>query len=384
MDEPPFLDTDVGRASFLVTLEDFAIFVEEYQLPIGADELRALAASSVRYAAIELIEIGGDHLDRLAARRAALDLGGVRSTSAGPPYGGGLEAALRRSEALVRAAESTVYFVNGSALLAPLAAPAEPEAADSKPSDGLVPRLVLAPPAVAALVRRLRYLATVLPCGHRVVLSISRLPALAAPEEGGDGAREGGDGKGIGGSGDGVDADGMDGSALPGPALFDAVSVEASVAALRCARRLPLDARSLDARSLGARATMRASRKASRSELALETPPNAAPLDGRGARLLCAFLPELLSELLGRDDDGRETAATLRFDDDAELAACAADSGGDGGGGDGGDGEGGGDGGGGGAGGGDEVGWRDARRWQGWQAQGKERGTARKGVWEAW
>jgi len=30
MDEPPFLDTDVGRARFLLTLEDFAFFVDEF------------------------------------------------------------------------------------------------------------------------------------------------------------------------------------------------------------------------------------------------------------------------------------------------------------------------------------------------------------------
>ena len=32
MDEPPFVDTDVGRASFLLTLEDFAFFVNEFEL----------------------------------------------------------------------------------------------------------------------------------------------------------------------------------------------------------------------------------------------------------------------------------------------------------------------------------------------------------------
>ena len=72
IDQPPFLDTDVGRTTFLLTLEDFSLFVDEYELPIAMDELRALAAASVRYAAVELIEIGGDHLDRMVARRAAL------------------------------------------------------------------------------------------------------------------------------------------------------------------------------------------------------------------------------------------------------------------------------------------------------------------------
>jgi hypothetical protein len=67
MDQPPFLDTDVGRTSFLLTLEDFSLFIDEYELPIAMDELRAMSAASVRYAAVELIEIGGDHLDRHAS-----------------------------------------------------------------------------------------------------------------------------------------------------------------------------------------------------------------------------------------------------------------------------------------------------------------------------
>ena len=41
MDEPPFLDTDIGRASLLLTLEDFAFFVSEFELG-GAVDVHAL------------------------------------------------------------------------------------------------------------------------------------------------------------------------------------------------------------------------------------------------------------------------------------------------------------------------------------------------------
>ena len=50
MDQGPFLHADVGRTSFLLTLEDFSLFVDAY-------ELRSMSAASVRYAAVELIEI---------------------------------------------------------------------------------------------------------------------------------------------------------------------------------------------------------------------------------------------------------------------------------------------------------------------------------------
>jgi hypothetical protein len=32
LDEPPFLDTDIGRAVFLVTIETFVFFLEEHNI----------------------------------------------------------------------------------------------------------------------------------------------------------------------------------------------------------------------------------------------------------------------------------------------------------------------------------------------------------------
>lgn len=49
MDEPPFIDTDVGRASLLLTLEDFAFFADEFRLPITVDCLARFARDGARY-----------------------------------------------------------------------------------------------------------------------------------------------------------------------------------------------------------------------------------------------------------------------------------------------------------------------------------------------
>ena len=48
---------EARRAQFLLTLEDFAFFVDEFSLPIASGELERLAAESVRYASIELTAV---------------------------------------------------------------------------------------------------------------------------------------------------------------------------------------------------------------------------------------------------------------------------------------------------------------------------------------
>jgi hypothetical protein len=313
MDQPPFLDTDVGRTSFLLTLEDFSLFIDEYELPIAMDELRAMSAASVRYAAVELIEIGGDHLDRMVARRAALR--GSRSINGGAGDGHGhaecdgdalrstrvaLETALGRSEELVQAAEVTYYFVNASTLLA-----IAPPAASAR-----TVRLVLHSPAVLTLVRRMRYLASVLPRGQRVVLKLSRLAEMVETARGG--------------------------GALGGALVFDAQSIEASVAdwadwasadeALSMTRGLNAQ---LDARALAARALSRVERAASHTVADVDADADDAAQDNahdnaqglEGAQLLCAFLPELLTDLLTMGDEVGGGGA-LRFDDDAELTGA--------------------------------------------------------------
>ena len=58
MDEPPFLDTDIGRASLLLSLEDVAFFVSEFGLDASV-HLESLAAQRVEHVALQLLEVGG-------------------------------------------------------------------------------------------------------------------------------------------------------------------------------------------------------------------------------------------------------------------------------------------------------------------------------------
>ncbi|KAL3933040.1 MAG: hypothetical protein SGPRY_000454 [Prymnesium sp.] len=98
-----------GRSTMLLTLEDFAFFCEEFKLPVSNAQLARLARGSgtcpaVSYAQISLIEIGGDHLDRMMAQKEhSRWMGGC----------------LRRSEHLVRSSMKSIYFVNATSLLAP-------------------------------------------------------------------------------------------------------------------------------------------------------------------------------------------------------------------------------------------------------------------------
>ena len=178
MDEPPFIDTDVGRTQFLITLEDFAFFVDEFSLPIAVDELERLASDSVRYASIEVIEIGGDHLDRMIARPST-----SRPRSESPKA---LELALCRSEELVGSAQCTVYFLNCAELFA--SAGGSTGASGGSRGGGDVgcgdSPCILDAHAVLRLARRFRYLATVLPRKQRVVLYLSRLPDTAVFDAG--------------------------------------------------------------------------------------------------------------------------------------------------------------------------------------------------------
>lgn len=119
MDELPFLDTDVARGIFSLTLENFAFFCNEFGLQSlvvdGSGNLRF--RDDTRFVALEFLEIGGDHLDRLVSfssssntdtNEAVVDLLDVV-----------LEEVLLRSLALVRHARRLAYFINMSTLLDP-------------------------------------------------------------------------------------------------------------------------------------------------------------------------------------------------------------------------------------------------------------------------
>ena len=59
---PSYRELDIGRATLTLTLEDFAFFIEEHSL----DHALVLSLpANVRYVVLQLIELGGDHLDQL-------------------------------------------------------------------------------------------------------------------------------------------------------------------------------------------------------------------------------------------------------------------------------------------------------------------------------
>ncbi|EDQ90333.1 uncharacterized protein MONBRDRAFT_24683 [Monosiga brevicollis MX1] len=62
IDEPPFLDTDLGRATLVLSAEDFAFFVQEHDL---SPSLILDSPPGTIYYVIQFLELGGDHLDQL-------------------------------------------------------------------------------------------------------------------------------------------------------------------------------------------------------------------------------------------------------------------------------------------------------------------------------
>ena len=275
MDEPPFIDTDVGRATFLLTLEDFAFFVDEFGLPLPRERLQELAIDSgVRYALIELIEIGGDHIDRMRTWLSADCTPPTHTTSSSvmtsenqhherappllpPPPS--LLSALRRSEQLLAGAHRSLYFLNAASLLR---------------VDATTDRLRVQVGAFAQLLHRLRYLARVLPRGQRVQLHLCRLPSEQH-----------------------LPFDYEDAHALLADLKASSRAHEMMVFAFRLAR--------LDAADLLRRATQRhdshqehaQKRQAGeQAELHPQIRPHATPPPR--VALLCAMLPELLHDLL--------------------------------------------------------------------------------------
>lgn len=93
MDEPPFIDTDLCRGSFLLTVCDFLFFVEEQ----GMDPVKMSEGwgRDTQYVSVEFIEIGGDHLDQMMGIQPPTDV-----------------SILQQSAALLTKTERTLYFLN--------------------------------------------------------------------------------------------------------------------------------------------------------------------------------------------------------------------------------------------------------------------------------
>lgn len=100
VDEPPYLDTDVARGTVVLTREDFAFFVADFGLKDNF-------VISGDYVALELTEIGGDHLAEMMKEEDAW------TTRRRPPL---LSVALSNSLDVIRNTSHIAYFVNCSTL----------------------------------------------------------------------------------------------------------------------------------------------------------------------------------------------------------------------------------------------------------------------------
>lgn len=185
-DEMPFMDTDIARGLVMLTLENFAFFCNEFGISsrqgdgvsAGADgaalEVDGLWPggfhSDARFVALQFVELGGDHLDRLL-RFAAVggDLAAVRAAEGAvePCAEGSVEEAfwadvnevLLGSLRLLRDTTRTAYFINCAVLF---------------PDGRLDPR------ALRSMLRKLRFLDGALGGGRcDVMFCCSRAPSAA-------------------------------------------------------------------------------------------------------------------------------------------------------------------------------------------------------------
>lgn len=137
-DELPYLDTDVARSTVVLTREDFRFFVAEFGLDV--------AVGPSDYVALELVELGGDHLEAMMDE-------GTRPRL--------LKASLEQSKKIVQRAKHLAYFVNCAKLA--------PEEVDEQ--------------EWASVVRRLRWLVTQADALDGVTVFASRLPPVPLLEE---------------------------------------------------------------------------------------------------------------------------------------------------------------------------------------------------------
>ncbi|CAD7950194.1 unnamed protein product [Amoebophrya sp. A25] len=120
-DEPPYLDTDLGTATVLLTAENFSFFLREFEL-----EETVRLADSTRFVQIRFHEIGGDHLDRLMVKQAEEErkkntitgtVSSSISTSTSAPHSYLLSSQLRESLRVLKKVTRLVYFVNARSFL---------------------------------------------------------------------------------------------------------------------------------------------------------------------------------------------------------------------------------------------------------------------------
>jgi len=106
-DELPYLDTDVARCTLVLTREDFLFFLREFDLPVVGE------MATYDYAAIEFLELGGDHLDAMIQRGGSGEKK-KQHTAASALHA----AALDKSTDIVTTVDRFAYFLNCDALIA--------------------------------------------------------------------------------------------------------------------------------------------------------------------------------------------------------------------------------------------------------------------------
>lgn len=153
-DEPPFIDTDLARGTLMLTRDDFMFLLDERGLPVPPHPLlhiSPLDPLAPRYVVIQLIEIGGDHIDLLMAHKAGK----------APPE---LSDIATQSHQLLKTASRTMYFVNVNTLF-------------SKARDGAGKEVEVDEKALETLRKRMEFLNETYPPGHEIVFNLMRAPA---------------------------------------------------------------------------------------------------------------------------------------------------------------------------------------------------------------
>ena len=153
-DEPPFIDTDLARGTLMLTRDDFMFLLDERGLPVPPHPLlhiSPLDPLAPRYVVIQLIEIGGDHIDLLMAHKAGR----------APPE---LSDIAKQSHQLLKTASRTMYFVNVNTLF-------------SKAHDGAGEEVEVDKKALETLRKRMEFLNETYPPGHEIVFNLMRAPA---------------------------------------------------------------------------------------------------------------------------------------------------------------------------------------------------------------
>ena len=178
-DQPPFLDSDVARATVLLSWDDFNFFRLEFRMPDYRDESHAEPPSFV---CLQFMEMGGDHLDSLMALDAqqsmelencqrnhedgeqdvvvVSSIGKSNVTVAGDDgkYAAALGECLRQSKLVLGTTGKCAYFVNMNSLV---------NVAKSDADSSLVD-VVLSVDAFTKLLDRFEYLARALPKDRQV------------------------------------------------------------------------------------------------------------------------------------------------------------------------------------------------------------------------